>query len=31
VVSLDSPGFAELQISPRSLEYALPAILGLSE
>jgi len=31
VVSRDSPGFAELQISPRSLEDALPAILGLSE
>jgi NADH dehydrogenase len=31
VVSLDSPGFAELQISPRSLEDVLPAILGLSE
>jgi len=28
VVSLDSPGFTELQISPRSLEDALPAILG---
>jgi uncharacterized protein YbjT (DUF2867 family) len=31
VVSLDSPGFAELQISPRSLEDVLPAIVGLSE
>ena len=31
VLSRDSPGFAELQISPRSLEDALPAILGLSE
>lgn len=31
VVSLDSPGFAELQISPRSLDAALPAIVGLSE
>ena len=26
VVSLDSPGFAELQISPRSLEDALPSL-----
>jgi uncharacterized protein YbjT (DUF2867 family) len=31
VVSLDLPGFAELQISPRSLEDVLPAIVGLSE
>ena len=31
VVSRDSPGFAELQISPRSLEDVLPAIVGLSE
>jgi uncharacterized protein YbjT (DUF2867 family) len=31
VVSLDLPGFAELQISPSSLEDVLPAIVGLSE
>jgi NADH dehydrogenase len=31
VVSLDSPGFVDLQISPTSLEDVLPAILGLSE
>jgi NADH dehydrogenase len=31
VVSLDSPGFADLRISPRSLEDVLPAIVGLSE
>jgi uncharacterized protein YbjT (DUF2867 family) len=30
VVSLDSPGFADLWISPRSLENVLPAIVGLS-
>jgi uncharacterized protein YbjT (DUF2867 family) len=31
VVSLESPGFADLQISPRSLEDVLPEIVGLSE
>jgi hypothetical protein len=31
VVSLESPGFADLQISPTSLEDVLPAIVGLSE
>jgi uncharacterized protein YbjT (DUF2867 family) len=31
VVSRDSPGFADLQISPTSLEDVLPGILGLSE
>jgi NADH dehydrogenase len=31
VVSLDSPGFADLRISPRFLEDVLPAIVGLSE
>jgi len=31
VVSLESPGFAELQISPSSLEDVLPAIVGRSE
>ena len=31
MVSLDAPGFADLQISPGSLEDVLPAVLGLSE
>jgi hypothetical protein len=30
VVSLDSPGFADLWISPRSLEDELPALVRLS-
>jgi hypothetical protein len=31
VVSLNTPGFADLQISPRSLEDALPAMVGLPD